>query len=960
MRSRVLSAAAAALALAVFSGGATLPTGFTEVSYSGLSNATAMAVAPDGRLFVCQQGGQLRIIKNGALLATPFVTLSVDPMGERGLLGVAFDPNFLLNQYVYVYYTVPGSPPHNRLARLTANGDVALAGSQVNLLELNNLSGATNHNGGAIHFGADGKLYVAVGDNANGSNSQTLGNLLGKVLRVGVPPEALIPTDNPFFNDTTGNNRAIWTLGLRNPFTFAVHPDTGVIFINDVGQVTWEEINVGSAGANYGWPDCEGDCSPPDPEFTDPFFFYPHSGGACSIAGGDFYAPDVPQFPASYVGKYFYADYCAGWIRYVDPASGNPSATTFATGISSPVDVHVDFNGNLYYIARGQGRVYKVNYTGTGDPVVTEDPQSQLISTGHPVTFTVSATGDAPLSYQWQREGADIGGATSSSYTIASVVIGDDGDQFRCVVSNASGDDTSAAATLSVTTNQPPVATITAPPAGTTYAAGDTINYSGTGSDPETGALPGSAFTWWVNFHHDTHFHPFLPPTTGSATGAFTIPTVGETSPNVWYRLYLSVKDPATLTDEKFVDVIPRTSSLTLGTGPTGLQLTLDGQPFTAPQTVVSVENVTRAIGAPSPQSSGGNTYHFQSWSDGGSQTHDIATPADDTTYTASFTTATPTNTPTPSRTPTPTRTPTRTPTPTPTTTPGGTAVTSIAPTSGAAAGGTPVTVSGSGFASGATLAIGGVPASGVVVVGPGSLTASAPALVAGTLNDVTVDNPASAPIGTLANAWFADFSDVPSSNIFHGDIESIFRASVTAGCGGGNYCPANLVTRAQMAVFLLKGVHGGGYTPPACSGTVFADVPCPSGLNVDWINQLAAEGITGGCGGGNYCPGSPLTRAQMAVFLLLGEHGSSYEPPACSGTVFDDVPCPSGPNVNWINQLAAEGITVGCGGGNYCPTAATPRGQMSTFLVRTFGLGPTARPARPVRRIPGARPPGR
>ncbi len=207
-----------------------------------MSQPTAMAIAPDGRIFVCQQTGALRVIKNGVLLATPFKSLTVDPVGERGLLGVAFDPNFLLTQYVYVYYTVPGSPPHNRISRFTADGDVAAAGSELVLLELNNLS-ASNHNGGAIHFGADGNLYVGVGDNANGGNARVKSNLLGKVLRIGVPPDPLIPTDNPFYGTATGDNRAIWAFGFRNPFTFAVQPGTGRIFVNDVGQNTWEEVN---------------------------------------------------------------------------------------------------------------------------------------------------------------------------------------------------------------------------------------------------------------------------------------------------------------------------------------------------------------------------------------------------------------------------------------------------------------------------------------------------------------------------------------------------------------------------------------------------------------------------------------------------------------------------------------------------------------------------------------------
>lgn len=318
-----------------------------------------MAFAPDGRLFVCQQGGQLRVIKNGSLLSTPFVSLTVDSSGERGLLGIAFDPNFPINHYLYLYYTVPASPPHNRVSRFTAAGDTAGPGSEAVILELNNLSSATNHNGGAIHFGPDGKLYIGVGENANGANSQTLSNLLGKMLRINA--DGTIPTDNPFYNSASGNNRAIWALGLRNPFTFAFQPGTTRMFINDVGQSTWEEINDGIAGSNYGWPTTEGPTS--DPSFRSPIYYYGHGTSdttGCAIVGGTFYNPPVPQFPSSFTGKYFFADLCSGWIRVFDPSAG--TATGFATGISGPVDLHVGPDGALYYLAQGSGgQVFRVS-----------------------------------------------------------------------------------------------------------------------------------------------------------------------------------------------------------------------------------------------------------------------------------------------------------------------------------------------------------------------------------------------------------------------------------------------------------------------------------------------------------------------------------------------------------------------------------------------------------------------
>ena len=346
---------------------ATVPAGFTDaVVAGGLNNPTAMALAPDGRIFVCQQGGALRVIKNGVLLATPFLTVPVDSSGERGLLGVAFDPNFVSNQLIYIYYTATTPTIHNRLSRFTASGDVALAGSETIIMDLPNLSTATNHNGGAIHFGPDGLLYVAVGDNANGANAQTLNTRLGKMLRI--TSTGGIPTNNPFFNTATGDNRAIWALGVRNPFTFSFQNGTGRMFINDVGQNVWEEINDGIAGSNYGWPTCEGFCNPPNANFRDPIFAYQNDANTCAITGGAFYNPTVPQFPAQFVGNYFFADFCGGWIRRLNPAAGN-AVSDFATGVSLPVDLQVSPDGFLYYLARGAGAVGRIGFQQSGDNI---------------------------------------------------------------------------------------------------------------------------------------------------------------------------------------------------------------------------------------------------------------------------------------------------------------------------------------------------------------------------------------------------------------------------------------------------------------------------------------------------------------------------------------------------------------------------------------------------------------
>ena len=179
-------------------------------------------------------------------------------------------------------------------------------------------------------------------------------------------------------------------------------------------------------------------------------------------------------------------------------------------------------------------------------------------------------------------------------------------------------------------------------------------------------------------------------------------------------------------------------------------------------------------------------------------------------------------------------------------------------------------------------------------------------------------------------------FTDAPPSNAFYDFIENLARNEITSGCGGTLYCPASSVTRAQMAVMILKAKYGSTYAPPPATGTVFSDVRA-NAFAAAWIEQLAEEGITSGCGSGKYCPTSPVTRAQMAVFLLRATHVLGYIPPPATG-IFADVPA-SGPFARWIEQLSLEGITAGCGSGNFCPNSPNTRGQMAVFLVRSFDL---------------------
>ena len=621
------------LLVAAAAGAQPVVSGFTQsIVASGLQSPTAMEFAPDGRLFVLEQPGRVRVIKDGVLLPTPFMSVNVSSSGERGMLGIAFAPDFATTRYVYLYYTATSPTVHNRVVRVRANGDVVEAGSEVALLDLPTVS-ATNHNGGAIHFGSDGKLYIAVGDNAVSQNSQSLNTPLGKMLRINA--DGTIPSDNPFYAQTTGINRAIWAMGLRNPFTFAFSA-TGTMYINDVGESSYEEINQGAAGANYGWPTTEGPTT--DSRYVTPRSGYWHYQGTirgCAITGGAFYTPVSARFPSGYAGDYFFADYCTGRIHHLDLAT---SAVSYFTAASTqgPVDLKVSDDGALYYVTNNSGNVYRIDYE-TSAPSISSHPQSLTVAPGSPASFSVTAAGATPLAYQWQRNGADMPGATAQTYTLAAAQATDNGARFRVRVTNSAGNALSNEAILTVTSNTAPVASIAQPAAGTLYSGGQSFTLTGSGSDPEDGALPASAFTWQVVFHHDDHTHPFFGPVSGSTSAAISIPRTGETSANVFYRVHLTVRDSQGATHTATRDLMPRTVSITVTTQPAGLGVTVDGQPRTAPYTFTGVVGMTRSIGAPSPQAMGGTTYSFGSWSDGGAATHDINTPAAATAYTATF-----------------------------------------------------------------------------------------------------------------------------------------------------------------------------------------------------------------------------------------------------------------------------------------------------------------------------------
>lgn len=325
-----------------------LPTGFTwtEVA-AGITGATAMAVAPDGLVFVCEQTGALRVVKDGNLLDRPFLRVEVDSWWERGLIGVAVDPDFVNNGFVYVCYVAKAPYPHHKVSRFTARGNVAVDGSELVLLEGDDQTPIGGpypfgHQGGSLHFGKDGTLFLGLGEQSVGWPAQRMDMLQGKLLRIN--PDGSVPVDNPFVATARGKYRAIWALGLRNPFTFAVQPGTGRIAIGDVGGAR-EEINVAARGANYGWPTVEHGPTA-DARFRGPIHHYPTS----SVTGLAF-VPGESAFPPKYRGKLLFADFMLGWIKALDPENPRDVAE-FGRGFRRISDMAFAPDGRLYLLER--------------------------------------------------------------------------------------------------------------------------------------------------------------------------------------------------------------------------------------------------------------------------------------------------------------------------------------------------------------------------------------------------------------------------------------------------------------------------------------------------------------------------------------------------------------------------------------------------------------------------------
>jgi glucose/arabinose dehydrogenase len=672
-----------------------LPPGFTDSLVVSQLEPTDLAFLPDGKLVVITKGGGVRVYgtSDSGQTYTPLTPGWAIHLGsricwqkERGLLGVAVDPNFAANRYLYFYYTYDlhgqGSAcpyedwdnplnPVNRVSRFTLGADHTIALNSEHVL-LDNMESVTgNHNAGALEVGRDGYLYVTVGDNAcyylsgvcspDNPTAREGHHLWGKVLRItldgGIPPgNPHTGADSDRCNVTGLTTPGRWcqevfALGLRNPFRMAMDPNAAGtrFFINDVGQHAYEEIDEGQGGADYGWPCREGRhnlstisaCSPLPGGLVDPVYEYPHNTGCSSVTGGAF----VPNgaWPADYDGEYLYADYMCGKIFRL--AGG--TATEFANGMGFSSAIALAFGPYLggqalYYatFANG-GEIRRIAYTAAPMAAFSAQPSAGAL----PLNVAFDASGsqdphDLALTYDWAfGDGGVLNGQTTPTtnytYTASGVFTA------TLVVHNTDGQASVPAMHVIHAGSQPPQAVInlTPPPEG--YAVGQVVSAGGSGTDPEDGTLPPAALSWSVRLFHvdevnpgNVHSHPHTA-LNGSSTLTFTVPPPEDLYATAlsYLEVKLTVTDSEGLTGEATQIVNPRRVPVVFDTNPSGLGLTVQGTPVTTPYTATVWPNWQMTLSASFAQ----GLWDFDSWSDGGAATHTISAPSDPTTYLATY-----------------------------------------------------------------------------------------------------------------------------------------------------------------------------------------------------------------------------------------------------------------------------------------------------------------------------------
>lgn len=611
---------------------------------SGLNEPTDFAILtaagdPDEiyRILVIEKSGAVKSYDPTSGQLTTLVSLPVvTAAGERGLIGVEVDPHFWTQgeegyRTIYVAYT--GADNYDRLSSLLVND--AFDGVEETELVRSDQPAREFHHGGDLAFDPEGRyLYWAVGNNTDNANSQDLSTIHGKLLRLN--RDGTAPTDNPFVDDPTAEP-LVYAYGFRNPFRFTFTPD-GKILVGDVGEATWEELNLVTAGANYGWPNAEGPCD--GCGYVNPIYAYRHAGAvtnAGAITSVVVYTGDT--YPEEYRNKVFIADYSLGWIKELTFDSEYTSLIgerTLDSGAGAVVKLAQGPDGNIYQLNIYPGTLSVLTPSGGNRTPTGVIAASATSGAGDSLTVHFSASdsrdpdGDA-LTYHW-----DFGDGRTSADVDPTVVFTNDAEYtaYTVTLTVSDGQRQSATTQRIVVGSTPPDAEIVV--SSGKYNAGDTIEFSADAFDLEDGTLPDSAYQWRVEFRHADHQHPFRDGIVGPA-GAITIPRNSDQMYNTFYRIVLTVTDRSGLSTTRSVDVTPNLVTLTFGANQPGATYTIDGIPHQGLYSEQAVVGVQRSLNVPSPQYVGGQQLEFGSWSDGGAQSHVIVTPGANTSYQVTF-----------------------------------------------------------------------------------------------------------------------------------------------------------------------------------------------------------------------------------------------------------------------------------------------------------------------------------
>src|SRR4051794_23928958 len=663
------------------------PASFEERNaITGLWMPVAADWTPDGRTLIAEKPGRLKVAAPGATTATTIVDMGnrVNNNSDRGLLDVAVDSNFAANHYIYLLYTydlnqlVPDStgPMVSRLERYVLNNDNTLSGQTVLLgsyvsgpcpAAANTLdcipSEGLSHSIGTVISAPDGTLYVGSGDAASYStvDPTALGtydesSMRGKILRIdrngnGVGGHPFCPTDSTLSHVCA----KVWSKGFRNPYRFKMRPNGGLT-VADVGWDNREELDLidpNESGKSWGWPCYEGTTRTPGykdlaacaPEYAKegtanahvgPDYDYQHTGGN-AIIGGPQYMGD--QYPSGYRGSIFFGDYAGGFMRraIIDSQNRVTSVTGFATGWSGTDIVQMP-DGNVGYMsfgtgADGTGALKEIVYSaGNATPIAAAG--GTPTSGNAPLTVAFSSTGSRDpdgdaLTYAW-----DFGDGSSSTVANPSHTYTTTGSYTaRLTVNDGRGRTASATVPINVG-NGAPTVSLDAPADLSTYADGENIPLRASGSDPQDGALPSSAFSWSVSLIHGNHTHPYSL-LTGAST-SFT--TQQDHDADSYYEITVTARDSAGLTASRTIRINSRTIKLTLASSPAGAPISYGGQSQTAPVVRDATINYLTSVAAgDSFSAADGKRYVFDSWPDGGARLHDITIPSTATTLTANY-----------------------------------------------------------------------------------------------------------------------------------------------------------------------------------------------------------------------------------------------------------------------------------------------------------------------------------